>query len=79
MDKMIFAALASGGVLGQKHIVFLKNKIVFKTKIKFNCHLHFPVKNGLTILIYLWQSEHLFAVLTGMNDGKNLKFEIINR
>jgi len=79
MDKMIFTALASGGVLGQKHIVYLKNKIVFKTKVKFGYHLNYPTKGGITVFIYLWEKEHLFAVLTGKDDGLRLKFEIINR
>ncbi len=79
IDKMIFAALACGGTLGQKHIVYLKNKIEFKTKIKFGYHLNFPTKGGITVFIYLWEKEHLFAVLTGSDDAKKLKFEIINR
>jgi len=79
IDKMIFAALANGGTLGQKHIVYLKNKIEFKTKIKFGYHLNYPTKGGITVFIYLWEKEHLFAVLTGKDDAKKLKFEIINR
>lgn len=79
IDKMIFAALATGGTLGQKHIVYLKNKIEFKTKIKFGYHLNYIAKGGITVFIYLWEKEHLFAVLTGSDDAKKLKFEIINR